>query len=172
MIDTFETKLYLSSRVDIKLYDQHGKIIDERLVTNVVTNGGKGIMASRGFDFASGAVGRPIYMQIGTGTAPPSATDTAITPALNQLNAPTRVGTTTGPLKTLDGTPTTYDALDYNRITWTGVFGTGNGTGIITEAGLFNGLSGGTLFARTTFTGLNKTSTSTLQIVWVLQLNN
>ena len=51
-------------------------------------------------------------------------------------------------------------------MTYVASFGAGDGTGAITEAGLFNAASGGDMLCRTTFSVVNKGSQDSMTITW------
>ena len=57
--------------------------------------------------------------------------------------------------------------------TWnnTATFAPGNGTGAVTEAGLFTAASVGTMFARQVFGAYNKAAGDTLVISWTITLS-
>jgi hypothetical protein len=91
-------------------------------------------------------------MAIGTGTTSPGAGDTAL-------------GTQTGRVS-LSGS-----VVSTNTITYTATFPAGTGDGAITEAGVFNASSGGTMLCRTTFPVVNKQSGDTIAITWVVTVS-
>jgi hypothetical protein len=49
-------------------------------------------------------------------------------------------------------------------------FGAGVGTGALTEAGIFNASSAGTLLCRTVFSVINKAANDTMSITWTVTL--
>ena len=53
----------------------------------------------------------------------------------------------------------------------TSIFAPGIGTGSITEAGIFNAASSGTMLSRTVFDPVNKTSSDQLSIIWTINLS-
>ena len=56
-----------------------------------------------------------------------------------------------------------------NVVTYVGNWAAGDGTNAaITEAGIFNAVSTGTMLARATFTAINKGASDTLAITWTL----
>ena len=81
------------------------------------------------------------YMAIGTGTTAAAAGDTALVTA-------------------------TGAAIAYVT-TWAA----GDGTGAITEAGIFNAASAGDMLARTVFSVVNKDADDTLSITWTITLS-
>ena len=89
------------------------------------------------------------HMAIGTGSTAPAAGNTALGSESNRQSlASTNVS----------GADVTYACT----------FGAGNGTGAITEAGIFNASSGGTMLCRTTFSVINKGANDTLSVSWVV----
>jgi hypothetical protein len=53
-----------------------------------------------------------------------------------------------------------------NYITYTGQWNAGVGTGVITEAGIFNAGAAGTMLSRVAFPGLNKAADKILSVIW------
>jgi hypothetical protein len=91
-------------------------------------------------------------MGIGTGTATPAAGDTTL-------------GTEAGRVTLASGTAST------NTVTYTATFPAGTGTGAITEAGVFNANSAGTMLCRTTFPVVNKAAGDSIAITWVVTVS-
>ena len=58
-------------------------------------------------------------------------------------------------------TNVTADSLQY-----VATFGAGVATGTLTEAGIFNAASSGTMFSRTVFAAINKTASDSVTITW------
>jgi len=51
------------------------------------------------------------------------------------------------------------------------LFGAGEGTGSITEAGIFNASSSGTLLCRTVFSVVNKGASDSMTITWTVTVS-
>jgi hypothetical protein len=92
------------------------------------------------------------HMAIGTGTANEAGTDTAL-----GAQAGNRVALTSS-----------VEAA--NSITYTATFGTGTGTGAITEAGIFNAATAGRMLCRSKFSVINKGAEDTLTITWTVSI--
>jgi hypothetical protein len=92
------------------------------------------------------------HMAIGTGTTAAAAGQTTLTTEANR-----QALTSTN----VSGAAVTYSAT----------FGAGNGTGAITEAGLFNASSGGTMLCRTVFSVINKGAADTLTVSWTVTVS-
>ena len=125
----------------------NGEIVKE--VDNLVVTAGKGFVASRMKDASTTAM---THMAIGTGSTAAAASNTA----LGSQSARTTL------------TSTTVSGAD---ITYVDTFPAGTGTGAITEAGLLNASSSGTLLCRTVFSVINKASADTLGITWTVTVS-
>ena len=149
--------LPVTGRLTIKQYNADGVLIDERNINNVVVDSGKQHIRDRvlGSGSISGATGVMSYMSIGYGTGG-GQTSTAL---VNEVG--TRVGATGA-------------ASSTNAILYYGSFGSSNPSGAtgITEAGLFNTITGSTgiMLARTTFSVINKGTADTLAITWTITI--
>jgi len=113
-------------------------------VPNLVVTTGKNFVASRIKDTTSAAM---THMGIGTSVTSAAAGDTALG----------------GEAARVALTSTT---VTNNVVTYVATFGAGTGTGAITEAGLFNDSTGGTMFCRTTFAVVNKGASDSMTITW------
>jgi len=142
--------LKMSGMVSIKLFDESGNLKDEREIHNLVVTSGKNHIA----DQLSATPGEAAmsHMAIGTGTDAAAAGDTT--------------------LKTeLDRNALTSRTDSNNVVTYVANWAAGDGTGAITEAGIFNDASAGTMLARTVFDVVNKGAGDTLSISWALTIS-
>ena len=55
--------------------------------------------------------------------------------------------------------------------TYVGTFPAGTGTGAVTEAGILNASSGGTLLCRTEFNVVNKGASDAMTITWTVTVS-
>ena len=138
-------------QVLIQHLDADGNIKAEQKVKNLVVTTGKNYIASKMVATTNSPVSMT-HMAIGTGTTTPAAGDTAL-------------GTQTGRVS-LAGS-----SVSSNAITYTATFPAGTGTGAITEAGIFNASSGGTMLCRTTFPVVNKASGDSIAITWIVTVS-
>lgn len=131
--------------VHIVLYDEFGAIKDERFIRNTVTTAGKNGAADQ--ILASPTLGKPTHMAIGTGT--PAATLLGAEIDRNALTSKTRSGAV---------------------VTMVGDWAAGDGTGAITEAGLFDVVTANTvnMWCSQSFAVINKGASDTLSITWTL----
>jgi len=139
----------LKGEFEVFLYDSNRKLKAYRHVKNLTVNAGfKAVCDMMG----SGSVTAFDYCAIGTGTTAPAAADTILASETARVQG---------------GYTRTADTVWKNDAT----FGAGVGTGAITESGMLNGSSGGTLLCRQTFAVINKGSGDTLVITWQYTLS-
>ena len=141
----------VTGQVAIKLYDKNGKLKDSRDVNNLVVTAGKGFISGR---MITASVPIMSHMALGSGTTAPAAGDTALESILG--------------VRELLDTGTSPAA---GVVLYTSSFEVGEATGAVTEAGVFNGASGGTMLCRTTFPTINKSATDTLSITWTITIS-
>lgn len=65
----------------------------------------------------------------------------------------------------------TSTTVSNNTVTYVATFGAGTGTGAITEAGILNASSSGTLLCRTVFPVVNKQSGDSMTITWTVTVS-
>lgn len=126
-----------------------GEIVKEYNVPNLVVTSGRNYIASR---IAGTTQAVMNHMAIGTGNATPGASDIALVAQTGRVS----LGNTT---------------VAANAVTYTATFGAGVGDGAITEAGIFNADTSGTMLCRTTFPVVNKASGDTIAITWVVTIS-
>lgn len=136
--------LKLTGKLTIALNDE---IVQE--VPNLVVTAGKEYVASRMKDTSATAMS---HMAIGTGSTAAAASQTA----LGSESARTGL------------TSTTVSGAD---IVYVDTFAAGTGTGAITEAGIFNASSGGTMLCRTVFSVVNKGASDAMTITWTVTVS-
>lgn len=136
--------LKLTGKLTIALNDE---IVQE--VPNLVVTAGKEYVASRIKDDSATAMS---HMAIGTGSTAAAASQTA----LGSESARTGL------------TSTTVSGAD---IVYVDTFAAGTGTGAITEAGIFNANSGGTMLCRTVFSVVNKGASDAMTITWTVTVS-
>ena len=139
----------MTGDLKIVLTDENGQIKHEQEVKNLVVTVGKNFIASRMKDATATAM---THMAIGSGTTAAAAGDTTL-------------GTELGRVALTSTTVTT------NNVAYVATFPAGTGTGAITEAGLFNASSSGTMLCRTVFSVINKGAADTLGITWTVTVN-
>lgn len=142
-------KLALEGRARLELRDRHGRLKQVEEVDNLITTAGRNAIVER-LDSSPGT-GQPTHMAIGTGTNAAAAGDTTLQTEL-------------------DRNALTSNTSSSNVLTMVGDWAAGDGTGAITEAGVLNASSNGTLYSRAVFSVINKGASDTLQITWTYTL--
>ena len=146
-------KMNALGRVHIQVFDKDKNLIEEQTVKNLVVTTGLNHIADR--LGASSPATRMSHMEVGTGSTAAAAGDTALGSAI----ASSRVALTSQTVST-------------NTVEYVGDFPAGTGTGAVTEAGVFNASSGGTMLCRTVFSVVNKAAADTLKITWTLTVSD
>ena len=148
-----EEFLKMTGKLDIVVYDADGNIKEQREVPNIVTTAGKTFIASRMAGTASAVMG---WMEVGTSTQAAAVGDTALVLPVSASRTATSVS---------GGTAST------NTVVYATTFPAGTGTGALTEAGIFNASSSGTLLCRTVFSVINKGASDSMTITWTVTIN-
>ena len=136
--------LKMKGRLTISINDEVVQEID-----NLVVTAGKAYVASRIKDASATAMS---HMGIGTGTTAAAAGDTALVSEAAR-------------------TALTSTTVSTNTVVYVDTFGAGTGTGAITEAGVFNASSGGTMLCRTVFSFVNKGADDSMTITWTITVS-
>lgn len=142
-------RFHIGGLVRAKLWTPDGALKQELETPNLITTVGRNGIIER-LD-SSPSFGVPTHMAIGTGGGGPAAGDTALTTEL-------------------DRNALTSNTSSANVLTMVGDWAAGDGTGAITEAGIFNASSGPSLYARAVFSVINKAAGDTLSITWTFTL--
>ena len=138
--------------VQFTLLDEHGNIKSQE-EHNLVVAGGLAFITERMIGNTPAVLS---HMALGTNTTAASSANTALGAEVGRVSLSSISRVTTN---------VTNDSVQYAAS-----FGPGVATGAITEAGLFNASSGGTLTARTVFAVINKGTLDTLAITWKIVL--
>jgi hypothetical protein len=141
--EPFKEKISFIANCEIVLRDKNGKIKARRFIHNTVTTPGKNGAADQ--VLASPTLGKPTHMAVGTGT--PSGTALGTELDRNALTSKTRSNAV---------------------VTMVGDWAAGDGTGAITEAGIFDAASTGNMWVSASFSVINKGASDTLSITWTL----
>ena len=125
---------------------KNGVLIRE--VPNLIVDAGKNWVATT----LQAGTGTPMsHMAVGTGVTAPAAGDTTLETELARVALSVSGGTVTG-----------------GSTQYVGVFPAGTGTGSLTEAGIFNDVSVGTMLNRATFTAVPKGALDQITITWTV----
>jgi hypothetical protein len=144
-----QDSIKMTGELRITVTNPEGNVTQEVVVPNLVVTVGKNFIASRMKDATATAM---THMAIGSGTTAAAVGDTTLGTELGRVAL----------------TSTTVTA---NAVAYVATFPAGTGTGAVTEAGLFNASSAGTLLCRTVFSVINKGAADTLGITWTVTVN-
>tara|TARA_R110002110_G_scaffold146152_1_gene335938 strand:- start:583 stop:1032 length:450 start_codon:yes stop_codon:yes gene_type:complete len=142
--------LKLSGQLNIVVKGKDGKVKEERTEKNLVVSAGLTYIASRMKNTAADAM---THMALGSGTTNAAAGQTDLVTLLGSREA-------------LDST-----TASSNTIVYVAAFEAGDATGAVTEAGIFNAASGGTMLCRTKFNVVNKAADDTMSVTWTITLS-
>lgn len=131
--------------VQIVLRGSDGEIKLEQTIHNLIVTVGKNGIADQ--LLASPSINKPSHMAIGTGAVAADVANTTLGSELDRNALTTKTRST-------------------NVVTMVGDWAAGDGTGAITEAGIFDASSSGNLYARAVFSVINKAAGDTLSITW------
>jgi hypothetical protein len=140
-----------SGLVQFQLLDEHGNVKDQQS-TNLVVNTGLRFIAESMLKNTTNSPARMTHMAVGSGTGNAAAVDTALQSQLARVIFDSSTSVTTN---------VTNDSVQY-----VATFPAGTGTGAVTEAGVFNASTAGTMLCRTVFPVINKGALDTLVITW------
>ncbi len=141
--------LKLRGDVAIVLKDKDGKVKESREINNLVVSAGLTYICSRMADASAGVMS---HMALGSGTTAAAAGDTDLQSILGSREA-------------LDST-----TASSNTITYVSSFEAGEGTGAVTEAGIFNAATSGTMLCHVIFPVVNKQADDTMSVTWTITL--
>lgn len=130
-----------------------GEIVKEFTVPNLVVTSGRNHIAEKIVAGVGVSVSMS-HMAIGTGNANPVAADISLGTEASRVAL---VGS----------------QVSGNQIIYSAQFGAGQGTGAITEAGIFNSSSigGGTMLCRVVFSQVNKAAGDSIAITWTVTIS-
>lgn len=148
MINTDELKV--TGSVNVVIHDENGNKKENFIIPNLVVTSGLAFIASRMKDTTATAMS---HMAVGTSTTAASAGQTAL---VTQLGS--RVALTSTTVAT-------------NSTAYVATFGAGVATGALTEAGIFNASTSGTMLCRTVFAVINKGALDTMTITWTITIS-
>jgi hypothetical protein len=144
----FNETLKVTGDVTVTITGKDGQVKDQRQIKNLVVTTGKQFIAAR-------MVGTPdemSHMAVGAGNTAAAAGDTALGSELGRVALAS-------------------DSASGAVVTYTATFPAGTGTGAVTEAGVFNASSSGTMLCRTVFAVVNKGADDAMSITWAITVS-
>lgn len=146
-------KIYAKGKISYELIGPDGTVKESGDFDNLVVATGLKWIVSR----IAGETVDPInYMAVGTGSAAAGATDTTLGTEVSRKE----VGSKTIVTSTFVG-----DSYQFKT-----TFEPGEGTGALTEIGLFTAASGGVMTSRSVFPVINKDADSALAFTWTYRI--
>jgi hypothetical protein len=147
--------LKITGDVQITVFDQAtGEVKGTREIKNLVVTTGKTFIAAAMLKTTTNSPAAMTHMELGTGTTAAAAGDTALQAAI--------VGSRVALASATSAT---------NVVTYTASFPAGTGTGAVTEAGIFNASSAGTMLCRTVFSVVNKGAADAMSVTWTITVS-
>jgi hypothetical protein len=146
-----EETMKVTGHVRVLLRDIYTGVERELDFPNLVVTTGKNHIAARMKDAVPAQMS---HMAVGTGVTAPAAGDTTLQTELVRVALTTAGGTVAA-----------------NVVTYAATFPAGTGTGALTEAGILNAASVGTLLVRATFAVINKGAADSMTVTWTLTVN-
>jgi hypothetical protein len=142
-------KTKATGSLTISVFDEHGTEKTKLHLNNLVVQSGKAFITSRMVGASPSVMS---HMAIGTNTASPTSGDTTLGTEIGRVS--------------LSGSIPNGDTITYSA-----TFPAGVGTGSISEAGVFNANSAGTMLCRTTFLPINKSASEVIAFTWNITLS-
>lgn len=143
--------LKVTGALRVVLTGADGQIKDERDIKNLVVSTGLNFIASRMKEATATVMS---HMSLGTGTTAAALGDTTLGTEISG----SRVALTS----------TTVTA---NQVTYIASFAAGVGTGAVTESGIFNADTSGTMLCRTVFPVVNKQAGDSMTVTWTVTVS-
>jgi hypothetical protein len=144
-----QENLKASGSLRVVVTGSDGKVKAEHDFKNLVVTVGKTFVASRMVGTSAAVMSD---MAIGSGTTAAAAGDTTLETELGRVTLTS--GTSSGAIAT-----------------YTASFPAGTGTGAVTEAGIFNASSAGTMLCRTVFAVVNKGADDAMSVTWTVTIS-
>lgn len=138
-------------KVTLVLTAPDGTVKEVQEVDNLVVQTGLNYIASRMKDATATAM---THMEVGTSSTAATLAQTALIAAVASSR-----------------TALTSTTVTTSSVAYACTFGAGVGTGALTEAGIFNASSSGTMLCRTVFSVINKGAADTLTITWTIAVS-
>lgn len=147
-----QEQIKITGHVNIVITGKDGDIKDSRSIKNLVVTTGKTFIAASMLKTTTDSPAAMTHMAIGAGTTAAAAGNTVMESQLGRVTL---------------ASATSSGAV----VTYTATFPAGTGTGAVTEAGILNASSGGTLLCRTVFAVVNKGSDDAMAVTWTITVS-
>jgi len=138
--------------VRFDFFDEAGNLLRSTTECNLFVTTGRAHIADQ---LTNRTQGQMSHMAVGTGTTAAAITDTTLQTELDR-----------NPLDSI----TQGIGANANKVTYRCTWPAGDGTGALTEAGIFNASSGGTMLNRSVFAVKNKEATEATVMTWTVTI--
>lgn len=139
----------VTGSVNVVVRGEDGAVKQEFTVPNLVVDSGLAFIASRMKDTTDTAMS---HMAVGTDNTAADAGDTTLGTEIARV--------------ALTSTTVTDNAVAY-----VASYPAGTGTGALTEAGIFNDVTAGTMLCRTVFAVINKGAADSMTVTWTVTIS-
>lgn len=143
--------LKLKGELQLVLTGSDGNVRETHDFKNLVVNTGLHFIVSRMKDSTATAMS---HMELGSGITATAGGDSSLGAAIPSSRS-----------------ELTSTAVTSNTITYVASFAAGVGTGAVTEAGIFNASTAGTMLCRTVFPVVNKQSGDSMTVTWTVTVS-
>jgi hypothetical protein len=144
----YKENLETTGRLNITVFNGDGNIKNSIYVDNLVVTTGRDWLADRSISNPSAMS----HMATGTGTTTQVLADTSLETELARVAL------------------VSSSRLD-NTVTFAATFNAGVSTGALTEAGILNAATSGTMLCRTTFPVINLQAADSISITWTITIS-
>jgi hypothetical protein len=144
-------KMKATGKVNVVVRDENGKVKEEFTVPNLVVDDGLEYIAARMVDASIPTA--MSHMAVGTDNTAAGSSDTALGAEAARV--------------AFDSAP----SVTANSVAYVATYPAGTGTAALTEAGILNAGSGGTLLCRTVFSVINKGASDSMTITWTITIS-
>jgi hypothetical protein len=141
--------LTMYGRLKIQVFGANGETKQQLDIPNLVVTTGKDFIASRMAGTSSAVMS---HMAVGTDDTAAAVGDTALGSELARV----ALASTT---------------VTNNDVVYVASFPAGTGTGALTEAGILNNSTGGTMLCRTVFAVINKGAADSMTVTWTVTVS-
>jgi hypothetical protein len=145
----FKDQPKATGRLLIEIFGEDGSLKEAVEIKNLVVDTGKDYIASRMKDATATVMS---HMAVGTDNTAAAAGQTALIAEVARVAL-------------------TSTTVVSNVVTYIATFAAGTGTGALTEAGIFNASTAGTMLCRTVFSVINKGALDSMTITWTVTLS-
>ena len=139
----------VTGSVNVVVRGEDGAVKQEFTVPNLVVDSGLAFIASRMKDTSDAVMS---HMAVGTDNTAADAGDTTLGTEIARVAL------------------TSTDVTD-NAVAYVASYPAGTGTGALTEAGIFNDVTAGTMLCRTVFAVINKGAADSMTVTWTVTIS-